>query len=316
MFSDATELFTFFQKIFSFGRKFFLFGRTFVKDREMRVMSTEKQSKAQKEKMLRNFLIFILLPVTSCVQTTFAIRKQKFTSCDYKQLNHSQDVNDFSIQCLESKKNGNYEFCFQTCNKCASSSLRETMRENELRYVRVQNCNFGGITSLAIFTRPIIDRFMSGYAQIAYFEAKHVRKRFSNEYESLSVYRDPEARFEKFLSAYSMASTRAKIPLLNHIETMMTDYNPIKYCFNKQLKYLPKLYILSIPNIAEEWNELRANVNIPLKNYQFSQSHSATRFKKNCAKCAIQYKAKNTKVSESQKQQILRLWDYDVECFQ
>ena len=107
------------------------------------------------------------------------------------------------------------------------------MRENELRYVRVQNCNFGGITSLAIFTKPIIDRFMSGYAQIAYFEAKHVRKRFSNEYESLSVYRDPEARFEKFLSAYSMASTRAKIPLLNHIETMMTDYNPIKYCFNK-----------------------------------------------------------------------------------
>ena len=76
------------------------------------------------------------------------------------------------------------------------------MRENELRYVRVQNCNFGGITSLAIFTRPIIDRSMSGYAQIAYFEAKHVRKRFSNEYQSLSVYRNPEARFEKFLSAY------------------------------------------------------------------------------------------------------------------
>lgn len=125
----------------------------------------------------------------------FSTRKQKFKECIH-------GLNVLPAKLILSCSDEYHGLCWQACPKCGSTSLKKTFSKSSR--VLKENCDFTGVRAILLFTRPIVDRFMSAYGQITFQGYKRKEKREEaerNKYALVDPNKNAVLRLTLFLDA-------------------------------------------------------------------------------------------------------------------
>jgi len=268
------------------------------------------------------FLSFVNLgckcsPISASIKSDkFSIREKKFLDCT-----RGQNVAParLTLTCSDDHPG----LCWKSCPKCGSTSLSRTFRNK--KRVLVEECDFLGVQAILLFTRPVIERFMSAYGQITFQGYKRVEKRREaerNKYALVDPSKNARKRLSLFLDAMEDPIQRKLIPDVYHADPMINFYESVQTCLqlsskSTQAENVPDLFILNLDKVKEEFSAVSNILNLSLPIFQFETRHSGAKsFKmKKCGKCQMQFAARSTRYTTEQRERILKLYEKDAECF-
>jgi len=145
----------------------------------------------------------------------FSIREKKFLDCT-----RGQNVAPARLTLTCSDDNPG--ICWKSCPKCGSTSLSHTFRNR--KKVVIEKCDFLGVQAILLFTRPVIERFMSAYGQITFQGYKRLEKRREaerNKYALVDPNKNARKRLSLFLDAMEDPIKRNLIPDVYHADPMI-----------------------------------------------------------------------------------------------